>query len=396
MRVLQITEPLCDGVGRHVTDVASGLHQRGHQVHVIYSPLRCDPLLVQELDSHVGISTMRLAMRRSPHWSDAAALLAIWRYVLRHGPFDVIHAHSSKAGALTRLAASIGTAGVIYTPHAFVTMSTSEFGPWKLRLYRMIERALAPFASRIICTATSEFTHARDRLGVAETKLVMLLNSVDPTTLNFDSDLRRELGLPPTTPIVGFVGRLAPQKGTDVAIRAFPAIRAACPTAMLVIIGDGAERESLERLAREQQVSESIRWLGTLPARKYLHNFDILLCPSRYDGGAYVPIEGLYCGLPVICTPVGVAPEVITNGINGFVVPVDDAAGFAARAIDLLHDPDLRSRISDAARQLSTYFLPDRMLDELEEVYFGRLSGWRPLRFAAGENPGMPGSTATQ
>src|ERR1700722_17750554 len=143
MRVIEICEPLTEGVGRHVTDIALGLSRRGHDVHVIYSPFRADPLLLERLSDTPGVSLIKLPMRREPHWSDLVALAALRLYIGRNGPFDVIHAHSSKAGVLARLAGIIGTAGVIYTPHAFITMAGALLSPCKLFVYSSIERALA-------------------------------------------------------------------------------------------------------------------------------------------------------------------------------------------------------------------------------------------------------------
>jgi glycosyltransferase involved in cell wall biosynthesis len=379
MRVIEICEPLREGVGRHVTDVTLGLSRRGHDVHVLYSPFRVDPALVKLLTGVPGVTVAQLPMRREPHWTDLSALLGLLGYLGRHGPVDVIHAHSSKAGAIARLAGLLGTAGIVYSPHAFVTMTESGIPAHRLLAYGWIERALGLLTNRIVCTATAEFQHARERLGLDESRLVVLHNGIDPTTFRSESDLRRECGLAADTPMIGFVGRLEPQKGADIAIRALPSILAASPKTVLAIIGEGRDRAWLESLAASCQVTNAILWLGARPAREYFHNFDVLVCPSRFDGGAYTVIEGLYCGLPVICTPVGSATEVIVHGDNGFIVPPEDPAALAAQTIELLRNADLRERVGAAAGSLGEYFLLDRMLDELEEIYFGRLSGWRPL-----------------
>ena len=379
MRVIEICEPLTEGVGRHVTDVALGLSRRGHDVHVIYSPFRVDPVLLARLSGAPGVSLIKIPMRREPHWSDLVALVTLRMYIGRNGPFDVIHAHSSKAGVLARLVGIISTAGVVYTPHAFVTMADNTFSPRVRFVYGLIERALAPFTSRIVCSAAVEFDHARNRLNIPEQRLVTLLNGIDTATFRFESDLRRELLLAPDTPIIGFVGRLGPQKGADIAIRALASILAVRPESVLVIIGHGKERDGLETLASSYRVSHAIRWLGDRQAREYFHNFDLLVCPSRYDAGAYTPIEGLYCGLPIICTPVGMVREIVIHGVNGFIVPPEDPDALATQTIALLNNPDLRDSVSRAARSIDDYFLLDRMLNELEEIYFGRLSGWRPL-----------------
>jgi glycosyltransferase involved in cell wall biosynthesis len=381
-----------EGVGRHVLDVALGLSKRGHEVHVVYSPIRVDRELLGVLAETQGIFLTEIAMRREPHWTDLRALTALWRYISLHGPFDIIHAHSSKAGVLARLVGVIGMAGVIYTPHAFATLngiqdsragSSSEFSPQMLFVYGLVERMLAGLTDRIICSADAEFSHAREWLGIPEHRLVTMLNSVDPATFRFDSDLRRELGLAADALIIGFVGRLSPQKGADIAIRSLASVLAHHPDAVLAVVGAGEQFDSLKELAESCHVDHAVHWLGKRPAREYFHNFNVLICPSRYDAGAYTPLEGLFCGLPVICTPVGMVPEMVSHGINGFIVPPEDPDALAAQTIAVLGDPELRRSVGSMARRFSDYLLLDRMLDELEEIYFGRLSGRRPLTAAA-------------
>jgi glycosyltransferase involved in cell wall biosynthesis len=378
MRIVEVCEPLREGVGRHVTDISVGLSERGHDVHVVYSPHRSDGALVERLTLTKRISVVPIPMRREPSLSDIGALFAIKRYIARHGPFDIVHGHSSKAGVLARLACAIGTSRVIYTPHAFATMNQTS-PRLKLFAYQVIERALAPIANRVICAASDEYSHARDRLKISDKRLVTLFNCIDPTTFRRESDLRTELGLEPSVPIIGFVGRLEYQKGADIAIAALPQILAAHPTAILVIIGEGIERQRLESQALSSGVNRAVRWLGVRKAREYFHNLDLLLCPSRYDGGAYTVIEGLYSGLPVVCTAVGIARDVIRDGVNGFALPSADPEAMAAAANALLSDLGLRRRISEAARRSGGYFHTARMLDELEEIYLGRLSGYRAV-----------------
>ena len=75
--------------------------------------------------------------------------------------------------------------------------------------------------------------------------------------------------------------------------------------------------------------------------------------------------------------------EIVIHGVNGFIVPPEDPDAIAAQTIQLQNNPDLRDSVGGAAHHIGDYFLLDRMLDELEEIYFGRLSGWRPIMVTA-------------
>ncbi|MDB5406176.1 MAG: glycosyl transferase [Rhodospirillales bacterium] len=378
MKLLHVCEPLAAGVGRHVTSLAHGLAERGHELHVLYSPLRADPALVEEFETQGTVVARPVPMTRSPSMSDAGSLATIVNYLREQGPFDIIHAHSSKAGALARMVAPMSTAGVVYTPHAFATMATNEFSPRMLGVYRRIERTLARVTNRVICLGIAEFDHARTVIGIPEDRLVIVPNCLTTDDFRFDSDLRSELGLPRNAKLIGFVGRLEPQKGPDIAIRAMATISAAEPDAYLIMIGEGSERARLLELAESCDVAAMVRWLGWRAAREYYHNFEVLLSPSRYDSFAMTPMEALYCGVPVVCTRVGTAHEVVRHGFNGFLVELEDVDGFAAATLEILQRPGMQGTMSTNARDASDYLSPDEMLAEIEQVYFGRRVGPGP------------------
>src|SRR4051812_37093728 len=106
MRICQLCEPLKAGVGRHVVDLTRVLAERGHAVHLIYSPVRTDGYLLDELADVTGVGIHAVAMPRNPSPGDIRALAAIAGILLRDGPFDIIHGHSSKAGVYARILAA--------------------------------------------------------------------------------------------------------------------------------------------------------------------------------------------------------------------------------------------------------------------------------------------------
>jgi glycosyltransferase involved in cell wall biosynthesis len=375
MKLLQVCEPLAAGVGRHVLSLAHGLADRGHDLHVLYSPLRAEATLVEEFETRGAVVVRPIPMKRQPCMSDAGSLAMLVGYLREQGPFDIIHAHSSKAGALARIVAPLSTAGVVYTPHAFATMATTEFSPRQLGVYRRVERLLARVTNKVICLGLVEFEHARSVIGIPEDRLVVVPNCLSTEDFSFETDLRSELDLESHAKLVGFVGRLEPQKGADLAIRAMAMIAAAEPNACLIVIGEGSEHANLSRIAESCGVAARVRWLGWRPARRYFHNFDVLLAPSRYDSAAITPMEALYCGVPVVCTGVGAAHDVVRHGFNGLIVAPEDFEAIAAATIEILQRPGLRDAMSSNARLSSDYLSPDEMLDEIEQVYFGRRAG---------------------
>lgn len=375
MRICYIAEAMSAGVGRHVVDLSRGMVRRGHHVHLVYAPNRADPALLAELEEEPGLHSVGLPMERSPTWRDGLVLLKLSAYLRRHGPFDILHGHSSKAGLYSRLLGLLSTAGSIYTPHAFITMS-SGLSPAAALVYRMAELGLSLASSRVVCTSALERSHAR-RLGISARRLAVIHNGIQDRGFAPAEDLRQRLGLSPGTVLAGFVGRLEYQKGVDVLLAAMSLVQRQRRDLHLVMIGTGSLQEALRRQASAAGLDGCCTWLGEQPARTYLRGFDLLVMPSRYEGLPYSLMEALHCGLPVICTPVGGAAEAVQHGVSGLIIPCEDSAALAEALLRLARDPALRSRMAAAARTLSGRFTIDRMCAETEALYYGR-----PLRKA--------------
>src|SRR3954470_24201961 len=122
LRVCLVTESAGGGVGRHFLDLAAGLAARGEHVSAIYSPGRCDAAFHERLPTIRGVHFVSSPMRRAVHPLDVADSLRLVARIREVGPFDLIHGHSSKGGALARLAARWLEIPCVYTPHAFVTL----------------------------------------------------------------------------------------------------------------------------------------------------------------------------------------------------------------------------------------------------------------------------------
>lgn len=154
LRVLLVTEPSGGGSGRHVIDLARELGELSHKVAVVYSPTRAEPTFVRELERLSLFAVEALPMRRAVGPWDISAARTLQEIIDRLGPFDVIHGHSSKAGALVRLVAPRGAARV-YTPHAFRTMDPST-GTLARRVYGAAESILGRFVSDAIIAVSPE------------------------------------------------------------------------------------------------------------------------------------------------------------------------------------------------------------------------------------------------
>src|SRR5436190_23340163 len=122
MRILIVVESSSGGTGRHVLDLCEGLIDRGCDVHLIYSAGRIDALFIERLSGLPRLRRTALRMRTGIHPSDFAVARPVRRYVRDHGPFDAIHGHSSKGGAIARLAALGTGVPAFYTLHGLIMM----------------------------------------------------------------------------------------------------------------------------------------------------------------------------------------------------------------------------------------------------------------------------------
>ena len=372
-RILHIVEATDAGVGRHVLDLLKGLIDDGWDTHLLYSPLRMSESFQQAMSSLEGLTAVPLEMRRSVHPQDVFTVRQVVQYARQAGPFAVIHGHSSKGGALARLAGRIAGVRSVYTPNALVTMNP-ELGPMKARTYRVAERWLGRIGDLLIAVSEDEREHAIS-IGVPPASIAVVPNGIAPPSLSDREAVRAEFGIEADANVVGFVGRLFAQKAPHVLIQAFAECAGRHPQAILAIVGDGPLRESLEQLATDLGVSDQIRWLGSQNGQQAMPAFDLFVLSSHYEGMPYVLLEAAHAGLPIVTTRVSGASSVVCDDENGFTVNPGDVHKMGEAIDKLLSDAEMRSQFSSASRLRAGEWTRDRMVGDVVELYEGLGNG---------------------
>ena len=141
--------------------------------------------------------------------------------------------------------------------------------------------------------------------------------------------------------------------------------------AVLCMVGDGPDRERLEQLAHDLGIARSTYFVGYQEeVAGYYRLFDAFLLPSVNEGTPVSAIEALASGTPVVATRVGGVPDVVRDGIDGFLVEPGDTGAAANRLAELALDPDLRARLGESGRAyVRTRYSVDRLVDDIDRLY---------------------------
>jgi len=174
-------------------------------------------------------------------------------------------------------------------------------------------------------------------------------------------------------PVVGTVTRLGREKGTDILLKAFAALRKGCPQAHLLIVGDGIQRPDLQALAHQLGIGDAISWAGRLSweeAMGCLGIMTVVAVPSRYEGFGLSAAEAMAAGLPVVGSAVDGLCEVIEDGVTGYLVPVNDDQALAARLIQLLNNPEQAQVMGRNGRdRVMRLFSMERFNESIRALY---------------------------
>lgn len=367
LRVLEVVEACSGGTGRHVMDLATGLLAAGCEVHLAYADHRMSDAFSAWMSSQPSLRTTRIAVRRSIAPQDLYAAWQLHRYIVTNGPFDVVHGHSSKGGALARLGALGTGASVFYTMHGLTTMDRTV--PVLRRVvYTTLEAALGAVTDRIIAVSPEETRNAA-WLERGRVRLLTIPNGIDPSPLRAHEVARADLGLCEQAVLIGFVGRLVPVKAVDVLLRAFARVSVRGVPVHLLIIGTGPLEAELRRLSEECGVDGRVHWMGEQPADRFLAGMDVFAISSWKEGLPYVVLEAMAAGLPVVATAAAGIECLIIDGVNGSVVATGDADAFASALTHLAQNPQLRQRMSTATRQIVGNFSIDTMVRRTLHAY---------------------------
>lgn len=299
--------------------------------------------------------------------SDFKAVLNVRKLIKKYKP-DIVYMHSSKGGAIGRIA-NIGIKNSsIYNPHGWAfNMDCSKK---KKLVYICIEKVLAHFCRNIVAISDYEKLSAINNKICRADKIKVIFNGIDIEEYENKKEsyslTRESLSIPNEAYIIGTVGRLSKQKAPDIFIKAASLIKKEIPEAFFLMVGDGEMQHQIEKLADELGLNNSILITGWVDEpMEYIRLFDQAMLLSRWEGFGLVLAEYMLERKPIVATKVDAIPNIIKNRENGLLVKMDDINAVVQASVEIYNDKELsNSLIADGFNAVYSKFDIRRVVSE--------------------------------
>ncbi|MCH9021989.1 MAG: glycosyltransferase family 4 protein [Planctomycetes bacterium] len=334
-------------------------HSNDRQIrHIVYS-LRKKPIEVA-IDSEVLVSAF-------PNY-DPRKMLELFR-MCRRQRIDIIQAHLHKPAILALVAAFFCKAKIIVHEHGPIFSVGIQFS-----LYRLLLRLFRRKADLFIAVSNATSQRLVKKAHIDPDKITVLYNPIDPDRFDPDHTLRekmrKHLQIATDDIVLGFVGRLHHVKGADILIDAMALLLKKSPHYLLLILGDGPQRHSLEAQAKRLAIHHRVRFLGfqeNVP--QLIGAFDIAVVPSRQEAFGLVAVEFMQAKIPLVSSAVEGLKEIVTHDETAWVTTQNTPAQISQGVEKLRQNLTLRNRLAESAWKFSRMFSIDSYVDRIEKLY---------------------------
>jgi len=369
--------PEVNGVANFVYLSANALATKGHEIQVFTASRISQKNLNEKIGKKFKIFT-GLSVH-SPIYSDTRVPLPTgisFPYLLKFKP-DIIHAHTpftlgwgAVMGAKILKIPLIGTHHTFYDhylKHAKIDFSIARKATWRytVSFYNFCDLVTTP--SRSLVEEMKE--HGLEKPAIVLPNFVNT-HLFKPAS-NFEKNNLKKQSKINSKSIV-YMGRLSYEKSVDQVIKAFKLVLSSIPDLKLMIIGDGPERENLEKLARSLNISKRIIFTNILRGEslaKALQTNDIFVTASKTETFCISALEAMAVGLPVIAFGEKGIREVVQNNKNGFLVKAGDFKNLTEKILDIFRQPSLIKKFSLTSRAIAMGFSKEKVIKSLENIY---------------------------
>ncbi len=364
MKIVYFIDHLrADGTQRMLGQLTRGLQERGHAQVVVslnesvdlpfVKSLQAQEVTVRVIGKKILLSGVGLVKThqwlRAEKFDVAVTLL----YAA-----DLVGRALARAARVPRLISSLRARNIHYSP-----------------LKRALTRLSMPLADVVVLNSGTGREFAIVGEGAAPHKLVVIPNGIcteDYLSPLARAALRAQWNLPSDARVLASVGRLVPQKGLDVLLRALAHVSE--PNVHLILIGEGDHESKLRALAAELKIAARVHFAGyRRDVPRLLGALDVYVHPARFEGMSNAVLEAMAAGCPIVASAVDGNVELIENGVEGWLVPSDDVAELA-RAMNeaLAQEREAHRRGRAAQERARKCFSVDAMVEQWERVLYGK------------------------
>lgn len=384
--------PTISGVTLVVQKLSRHLVQRGHRVVVITASERSEPY--RDIDQ--GVELIRVSGLRNPAWSDGPIPYISTRdlfSLLDEVKPDVVHTHENAvmSAQLLRIKRKIPApliSSCYYLP-SYVPHYLPVRGPVQNLVEAMIWRYtiwnLNQFDQVVFSTPTHHQMFAGHGLSAPALAISNGVNVERYFPLDGRQGIELMTGKLPPRPRILFVSRLAKDKKIDILIRAMAFLKPDCP-AHLLLVGKGDERPQLEELVRKLNLEETVHFLGYVPDQELpqvYREVDLFAIASICEVQSIPVLQAAATGLPIVAADAGALPELVHDGLNGFLVPPDDPEALSKAIRRILSDEPAARKMGQASLEISRQHAEPATFQAYEALYQSMLQRHRE---AAGQH----------
>lgn len=361
----------------HIAQAAGGVDRYIRMLFKYLNKEEFENILICSQDFHkgdydeLGDWFEQIEMNRAIGLNDLKSIREIRKLIKKYNP-DIVYAHSSKAGAIARIA-DIGLENYcVYNPHGWAfNMRCSER---KRTMYTVIEKMAAPFCDKIICISEAEKQSALEKKICKEEKLQVIFNGVDIETYENEKHgkiKREDLNIPDDAFVVGMVGRISLQKAPDIFIKMSKLIKDKVYKAHFIIVGSGNQEAEVRKYAQDNGFIDRLHITGWVNSpMSYVEIFDVACLLSRWEGFGLALPEYMMVEKPIVASRVDAIPNIIQDEKNGLLVDVDDVIGASEAVLRIYRENGLKDKlVAQGFEDVHKRFNARRVAEEHEALF---------------------------
>ena len=317
------------------------------------------------------LDTIVMVREISPNL-DLKSIIMIRRYIKKINP-DIIHLHSSKAGALGRIASMFLNIPVVYNAHGWAF--DMDVDNRKKLIYAYVEKMLANFTDVIINISNHE-KNSQLKYNIKPKKYTKIIyDGIDLERYKVEYDIekiKRELNIPSNAFVVGMVARISAQKSPESFIQIANSLKKKLNCCYFILVGDGELRSKVEELIDRYRLRNNFLitgWTDEVP--KYVSLFDVGILTSKWEGFGLVLAEYMAANKPVVAFNSGGIPDVVRDNYNGLLIDYGDIDRFCHAIIEIKNNDKLRKYlVNNGYKSVNEMFNAERVAREHEKIYF--------------------------